>query len=119
MSESYTFEFLAPDVLLNMNDRLHWAKRSRIARAWRDTSRHACVAGLRHAMPPCFVHITLPVPDGRRRDPHNYEITSKHIVDGLVDAYVWPDDTPEFVSVMPVKLEKRTVRYVTVELVPR
>lgn len=39
------------------------------------------------------------VPVGvRRRDPHNYFPTVKPVVDGLIDAGLWPDDTPEWVT---------------------
>ena len=119
MSESYTFEFLAPDVLLNMNDRTHWAKRAKQTKHWRSaTYVYAHNSGLRD-LPPCYVHLTLPVRDSRRRDPMNYAPTLKACVDGMVDAGLWRDDTPEFVTCVEPKLEKRAVRYVTVELVPR
>lgn len=32
------------------------------------------------------------VTDARRRDPHNFTLTLKPLVDGLVDAGVFPDD---------------------------
>lgn len=117
--ESYTFEFLAPDVLLNMNDRLHWAVKMRRTRDWRTAAGYAALAAIGYTLPPCWVHLTLPVRDQRRRDPMNYAPTLKAVVDGMVDAGLWADDTPEFVTCVEPKLEKRAVRYVTVELVPR
>lgn len=52
----------------------------------------------------CRVQVMLPVPDGRLRDPHNYEPTVKPIVDGLVQAGVWPDDSPQWVEMLGSKL---------------
>lgn len=50
---------------------------------------------------PIAVQVTLPFRSGRRRDPHNYTGTVvKAIVDGLKDAGLVPDDTPEWVTVL-------------------
>lgn len=116
---TYTFEFLAPDVLLNMNDRTHWRKNASLVKAWRWAAFAGATKGIGHQLPPCNVTVTLPVRDSRRRDPMNYVKTVKPIIDGMVDAGLWPDDDSTWVTVMEPKLEKRTVRYVTVELVPR
>jgi hypothetical protein len=115
---TYTFEFLAPDVLLNMNDRTHWRKLATQVRAWR-TAAYVGARDIGRLLPPCNVTVTLPVRDNRRRDPMNYVKTVKPIIDGMVDAGLWIDDDSTWVTVMEPKLEKRTVRYVTVELVPR
>ena len=49
------------------------------------------------------VRLVWMVSDKRRRDPSNVMPTQKAVVDGLVDAGVVPDDTPEFVvEDMPV-----------------
>ena len=117
---TYSFSFDAPDVLLNMNDRTHWRKRAVQVKKWRLFAYLACpYRPGQPSVPPCFVQITLPVRDNRRRDPMNYVPTVKAIVDGLVDAGVWPDDDSTWVTVMEPKLEKRADRRVTVELVPR
>ena len=48
---------------------------------------------------PSVVRLVLPVPDRRKRDPHNFCGTVlKAVVDGLVQAGAWPDDTPDFVG---------------------
>lgn len=45
--------------------------------------------------------VQIPVRGRRRRDPHNYTGTVvKAIVDGLVDAGFWPDDTGEHVTIV-------------------
>lgn len=116
---SYTFEFLAPDVLLNMNDRTHWRKKAQQVKNWRTATSYAAGQQIGITLPPCWVHLTLPVRDSRRRDPMNYAPTLKACVDGMVDAGLWVDDTPEYVTCVEPKLEKRTLRWVTVELVPR
>ena len=46
--DSYTFEFLAPDVLLNMNDRTHWRKKAVQVKNWRTAT-----ADRRSAWPSC------------------------------------------------------------------
>lgn len=101
------FVFPQPHRLISMNDRDHWRQRSRRVKAWRAAT-HGAVAARRpgasrwiaagQSLPPGIVHVQLPVPDSRRRDPHNYYPTIKAIVDGLVDAGLWPDDTPEWVT---------------------
>jgi len=64
-----------------------------------DTSIRVVVGNVALEMLPSFVRVTFGVRDpGRRRDPHNYMPTVKAIIDGLVDAGVWPDDTPEDVA---------------------
>jgi hypothetical protein len=47
---------------------------------------------------PADIHVVLPFPQTRRRDPINFAKTVKHIVDGLVLAGAWPDDTPDYVT---------------------
>jgi len=44
-----------------------------------------------------MVSFVFPVTTNRRRDPHNFYPTIKPIIDGLTDAGLWPDDTPEYV----------------------
>lgn len=56
------------------------------------------------ALPACTVQVLLPVPDRRPRDPHNYFKTVKPIIDGLVDAGLWPNDTPTWVTTVEPRL---------------
>lgn len=68
--------------------------------------------------PPSIVQLTIPTPDNRRRDNHNYcGSILKAVIDGLVKAGAWPDDTPEFVGHREPILEKGTI--VTIELTSR
>lgn len=106
MTTTISITFRAPGPLMSMNDRLHWSARARLARSWR----HAAHIAARNTintpsssrgplpLPPSTVTVVLPVRDRRRRDPHNYFATVKPVIDGLVDAGLWPDDTPEWVT---------------------
>jgi crossover junction endodeoxyribonuclease RusA len=98
---SLSIEFEPPERCLTMNQRLHWAQKSKISRLWRDAACEWAEASFcrchQMPLPPCLVTVHIPVKGNRRRDPHNYFPTVKPIVDGLVDAGLWPDDTPEWV----------------------
>ena len=81
---------------LSLNDRTHWrvkAKYGKEIRAWvREWATYT--------VPACSVaevefHYTPR--DRRRRDQDNLVPNLKHAIDGLVDAGVIPDDTPEYV----------------------
>lgn len=115
-------EFHPPGPLLNLNGRLHWAARSRDVKAWRTAAKVGALVDLgapsARAHPPCTVTIELPVKDNRRRDPHNYVATLKAVIDGLVDAGVWPDDTPDYVTTTEPVLTVGA-RKVRVTLTPR
>lgn len=91
-------EFLPPAHPMNMNDRTHWRAYARQRGKWRAAAGAAVLAADLDRLPPADIHVELPVPGNRRRDPHNWYPTVKHIVDGLVDAGVWPDDTPEYLT---------------------
>lgn len=81
---------------LSLNDRMHWRKRAQIVKALR-----SYVGGMAIYMAPYRPrHVELHyVPrDKRRRDADNLVATLKPCLDGLVDAGVIEDDTPEFVT---------------------
>jgi crossover junction endodeoxyribonuclease RusA len=87
---------------LNEERGMNWAKRRRRTHPWRDmTWALALEAKLarRVAGRPCTITVVLPFDEERRRDPANFYPTVKSVVDGLVMARVWPDDTPEYVTV--------------------
>lgn len=115
--------FPAPAPLLNMNQRLHWTVQRRRAREWRTAATVAALQQLgpgptRIARPPSYVTVTLPVRDRRRRDPANFFPVTKHCVDGLVSAGVWPDDDPTWVTVIEPVLAVGA-HLVTITLTPR
>ncbi len=110
---TWTIELPGPPApMLTMNQRLHWTVQRARARAWRHAAHIHTLNAIRDPnnpitapLPPCWITVTLPVADRRRRDPSNYMLTTKHIVDGLVDAGLWPDDTPEYVTQTEPTLE--------------
>jgi hypothetical protein len=115
---SKTITFARPDVLMSMNDRVHWTVQRERSRQWRFAAHLAARnAGASH-LPACMVTVTLPVRGHLRRDPHNYFATVKPIIDGLVDAGCWPDDTPEWVTTTEPHLDTDT-KVVTIMLVAR
>jgi hypothetical protein len=96
--------FPAPAPPISMNEGDSWKVRIAAA-AWRDRAYFAwCEAHpgegpAGRAFPfPANVHIVLGFPTNRRRDPINFAKTVKHIVDGIMMAGAWPDDTPEYVT---------------------
>ena len=81
---TYTLEIPAPADWISENDRLYWAQRAKIVRAWRNAAliyaRQARLPKLERA------HITATVHKGNRRayDAHNLMPTAKACIDGLV-----------------------------------
>jgi crossover junction endodeoxyribonuclease RusA len=120
-----TVVFTPPARLLSLNDRTHRYTTARLIRAWRRATATAAAEQIDHQLGPCIVQIALPVADRRQRDPHNYFATVKPIVDGLVDAGLWPNDTPTWVTTVeptlipPTSRAARAFATVTVTLTPR
>ena len=104
--------FPAPNVPLSENQsrRMHWAARGRRLNPWKDAVGWAWLQVSRPDQKhwtgrPCHVLVDLPFSKGGRRDPHNYIGTNvKALIDALVVQGVWPDDTPEWVTVLEPKL---------------
>ena len=104
MADLYV-NFFPPTVKApSLNQRLHWAQRARDAAAWRKAAWAAANNRRRHPsfpdvpLPRSLIKLQLPVKSTLiRRDPHNYAPTIKAVIDGLVDAKFWPDDTAEYV----------------------
>jgi Holliday junction resolvase RusA-like endonuclease len=117
------FSFPLPSKPLNMNDRDgHPAQTRRRGKVWRHAAYYAAVDAinrgrLRRPLPFSTVQLTIPVRSLKsRRDPSNWAPTTKAVVDGLVDARVWPDDSSEFVATVEPKFELG--RLVVVEIRP-
>lgn len=104
---TYTLTFPWPRPPLSANDRLHWARKSRLTKEIRTTAFMLARNGRIPAMGCCQVQLVWTVTDRRRRDSDNTYPTFKAMCDGLVDAGVVPDDTPEFmVKLAPVILHE-------------
>lgn len=86
-----------PDLLINANDRLHWARRTNLTAALRMLGRSLG----QQLDPPArrvLVVYTLGMLTRGRRDPSNWHPSAKAWTDGLVDAGVFPDDSAEYVQ---------------------
>lgn len=102
-----TFPLLARPPL-TANQRLHHFAKARITRDLRE----ATASLARHAgIPPlgrCEVSLTWYVKDRRRRDADNIVPTLKAMCDGLVDAGVVVDDTPDLMVKHMPRIEYRS-----------
>lgn len=121
--EMVTLTFGVPSVPLSANEAtgMHWAAKARRLTPWREAAFRAANREGVSGLPSSFVRVTIPFHVKRRRDPHNYTGTVvKAIVDGLVSACVWPDDTPEWVTVVDpiLSVVDKTDKLVRVELWP-
>ena len=86
---------------LSLNSRMHWATKANVTSGLRVGTAILAVDG---RIPPCDrIRVTLIyVPrDKRTRDRDNLVATLKPCIDGLVDAGIVPDDSPEYVTWEP------------------
>lgn len=111
---------------LSMNGRYHWRERAARTEAWRKAAYIGATrlgTPAQRRQPPSAVLCEFPVRDRRTKDPHNLAPTVKAIIDGLVDAGVWPDDNPEWVTVVDPRFlvvgPKWRTEPVMVHLLPR
>lgn len=110
------FPWLSPP--LSANQRLHWARRARLTADVRNaTALLARQAGV-PAMGRCEVTLVWTVTDKRRRDTDNLYPTLKAACDGLVDAGIVPDDTPEFMVKHAPVIEHGAVRGLVLMVAP-
>lgn len=84
---------------LTANQRLHWAVK---ARTTADVRRTAMLLARAAKLPQGVEHVTIELHytprDRRRRDADNLVPTLKAACDGLVDAGLVPDDTPDLMT---------------------
>ncbi|RKT85619.1 hypothetical protein SAMN05421805_12778 [Saccharopolyspora antimicrobica] len=83
---------------LTANQRHHWARRAKLTRAVRDTAASLAHDAQVPALGRCTIRLVWTVTDRRRRDADNLVPTLKACCDGLVDAGVVADDTPELMA---------------------
>lgn len=96
-----------------LNDRLHWRAVARHKHDWRTATATAALAlgppSARHCTGLHYCRISYPVRAlGTRRDPHNWVLTSKWIIDGLVDAGVLTDDDSTHLITLDATFHKAT-----------
>lgn len=89
-----TFDWPRPP--LNANQRLHWAAKSKLTAQVRGATQ--VKAHRIGADDHIIVQLTWVVTDKRRRDSDNIYPTFKAMCDGLVDAGIVPDDTPQYMD---------------------
>lgn len=82
------------DLWLSANQRLHWAPKSHRTKSLRSIGwAETCAAGMRHAnLGTTHVAAFIGYPRNGKADPANSAPTIKALIDGMVDAGVWPDD---------------------------
>lgn len=95
--------FVKPPLNSNRISRMHWSEKGRLTQQ----VRRATAALVRNAgIPPmarCEVGLVWVVTDKRRRDADNSVPTLKACCDGIVDAGVVRDDTPDLMGkTMPI-----------------
>lgn len=113
-----------PPLSMNQANKMHWAERRRRTDPWKLLAWATAVnAHLDQVIngEPCVVTVHIPFRTRHRRDPHNFAPVCKAVVDGLVKAGVWPDDTEHYVTVTePVCVVDETMRTpASVHLTPR
>lgn len=84
---------------LNLNQRMHWAQKAKLTKAWRtQADLRATIADLPKGLE--RVHITAHIikSTSRQYDVHNLMPTLKACVDGLVDYGLILDDTNEHLT---------------------
>lgn len=105
-----TVRFVQPCKPLTLNERLHWRPKNDRTQLWRYATAMAAVQASgpkgpsARRLPAAVVQCSFDVFGNYRRDPHNWFATVKPVVDGLVQAGLWPDDTPEWVRTVEPRL---------------
>lgn len=110
MAVELTFPAPTHPQSINATNRMHWAQRRRHldpwkAAAWAAWKEQGKARALEIDGQKVLVEVTIPFAKKARRDPHNYTSTVvKAIVDGLIEAGMKPDDTPQYVRVAEPRL---------------
>ncbi len=94
----YTIPLTFTKPPLNMNQRMHWAQKAKITKAIRHEAMVRCRATRIRKANHITVQLHYQPRDNRRRDASNLMPTQKALVDGIVDAGIVPDDTPQYVT---------------------
>jgi len=105
--ESYELAFEWERPPLTANQRQHWTAKARTTRVVRHRASFAARALRIPPLGRCSVSLTWVVADRRRRDADNLVPTLKALCDGLVDAGVVTDDTPDLMHKHMPRIEHR------------
>lgn len=88
-----TLDGIPADYLISANQRIHWTKRARVTRYWRDRAHAAARAAGPLTFDRARITVTFRFPTAHRRDVSNlYPYCVKALVDGCVDAGLLGDD---------------------------
>ncbi len=104
---------------LSLNDRMHWAPKARLTKQVRTIGFAKARASRIPDLEKCSVELVWYVNTRHRRDVDNPVLTLKALCDGLVDAEIVPDDTPEYMTKLPVRIEYRAKTAASLALVIR
>lgn len=80
---------------LSMNDRFHFRTNADRTKFWKELAT-ILARRLRTKLARGRVEIIYRFPDDQRREVSNLQSTSKAIVDGLVEAGIYPDDSDKY-----------------------
>ena len=108
MSRTWILELPYTKPPLSLNDRMHWAKRAKLARDLRGWTALAAVAKRVPHLDHVAVELHYHPRDRRRRDADNLYATVKPCVDGLRDAGVIDDDDTTRVTHLQPVIEPAT-----------
>ena len=94
MTRTWTVTVASELPMLNLNQRLHWAKKAQLTKHWRRLAYlNATIADLPRNLNRVHIIAHVTKPTNRAYDAHNLLPTLKAAVDGLVDYGLIPDDT--------------------------
>lgn len=94
---SVSLAFKLPKVLvLNANDRQHWAPRAAVTKQLRAMAAHMA-RGQHVDADQASLRICVGWPDNRRRDVANIAPTIKALIDGCIDGGLLPDDSDKHI----------------------
>lgn len=114
---SYVLEVVAPCEWINSNHRTHRMVEARRVKAWRDAAKDAAIPEQQQFTGTMHVVATVHKTRAGRWDAGNLYPTAKAIVDGLVDAGVFIDDSNEYVIGPDMRAgEKRDVASVVIRI---
>jgi crossover junction endodeoxyribonuclease RusA len=104
VADTWTLTIPAPTQWVSANDRSHWASKARLVKVWRDAGAiHAKAAKLPHIDQPVTITGYVRRTISRRADAHNRILTVKAVIDGLVDAGVFTDDSDKHVVAVTMR----------------
>ena len=82
---------------LSSNDRRHWADVKRRRAILRSMGKSAAIEARLEPVKHAAITAYIQYATGGRADPNNAQDTTKPLIDGMVDAGVFVDDSSEFV----------------------